>query len=292
MPWKASTAMSQRLEFVKLASEPQANMRALCREFGITPRTGYKWLQRYRAEGESGLQDRSRCPHRSPHQSPAALEEAVLQVRRAHPAWGARKIGWTLSHEHTRVVRAQLSAIFARYGLPEQMLMDNGSLWKGYHSQLTFWLIRLGIQVLHGRLRHPQTQGKDEGLHRTLKSELLAHHTFLDLLDCQQQFDAWREGYNGQRPHEALGLEPPSAHYQASLRPFTGQLPPIEYEPGDILRKTDCIGRLVYQGQKFRMGKAFHDSLMALRPTPRDGVWDVFFCKQRIAQIRLNVAQP
>lgn len=68
--------------------------------------------------------------------------------------------------------------IFGCYGLPERMLIDNGSTLKGFHTGFTFWLVRLGIQVIHGRVRHPQTQGKGERLHRTLKSELLIRHPF------------------------------------------------------------------------------------------------------------------
>lgn len=374
MPWKASTAMSQRQEFVELALKEGANIRALCRQFGITPRTGYKWLHRYWEDGPAGLFERSRRPQHSPHQSSPAVEAQVLQVRHAHRAWGGRKIRWTLAenglstppaastitailaryHEldpgespkhqawqrfemlspnqlwqmdfkgpiemangqschpltvlddHSRflvglracrrqqgrTVRAQLCDLFECYGMPERMLMDNGSVWRGYHSQLSYWLIRLGLQVTHGRLHHPQTQGKDERLHRTLQSELLNVRTILDLQDGQQQFDVWREIYNTQRPHEALGMQPPSRLYVPSPRPFPGELPPIEYEPGAILRTTDCAGRLQYQGQRFRIGKAFHDSLVALRPTSHDGVWDVYFCKQRIAQINQTRLQP
>ncbi len=374
MPWKASTAMSQRVEFVELALKEGANIRALCRQFGITPRTGYKWLHRYREEGSAGLCERSRRPHASPHHSSPATEEQVLQVRQEHPAWGGRKIRWTLQEngmacppaastisailgrhgeldpdegskhrswqrfvmaspnelwqmdfkgpiamtngqvchpltvldDHSRflvglracrrqqghTVRAQLCELFEGYGLPERMLMDNGSVWKGYHSRLSYWLIRLGIQVAHGRVRHPQTQGKDERLHRTLQSELLDHQPIRDLQDGQRQFDAWRDVYNTQRPHEALGMLPPSRLYVPSPRPFPHQLPPIEYEPDAILRMTDCAGRVQYQGRRFRVGKAFHDCLVALRPGSRDGVWEVYFCKQRIAQVSLLSPRP
>ena len=70
-------------------------------------------------------------------------------------------------------VKAQLSEIFRSYGLPDRMLMDNGSPWGDdadtHHTIFTAWLIRLGVQVSHGRPYHPQTQGKDERLHRTLQ---------------------------------------------------------------------------------------------------------------------------
>ena len=91
MPWKASTTMSQRLEFVELALKESANIRALCREFRITPRTGYKWIKRYQEQGEVGLYDHSRRPKRSPQKSSSIVEEAVLKVRRVHPAWGGRR---------------------------------------------------------------------------------------------------------------------------------------------------------------------------------------------------------
>jgi transposase InsO family protein len=92
MPWREVTTMSSRKEFVVLASQEGANIRELCRRFAITPRTGYKWLERYRKGGDGDLGDRSRRPQRSPTRTGGAIEDAVLTERRAHPAWGARKL--------------------------------------------------------------------------------------------------------------------------------------------------------------------------------------------------------
>jgi len=366
--------MSQRVEFVELALKENANIRALCREFGITPRTGYKWIKRYQEQGEVGLYDHNRRPKHSPQKSSPIVEEAVLKVRRAHPAWGGRKIKWRLAqdgmqptpaastitsilsrnemlnpedsmkhrpyqrfemeypnqlwqmdfkgyfemangflchpltviddhsrflvglqacpYQHSRAVQGHLRDIFGSYGLPERMLMDNGAIWKGFHTKLTFWLVRLGIQVVHGRIRHPQTQGKDERLHRTLKNELLVRQPFYDLNDSQFKFDIWRNSYNYERPHQALDMQTPGSQYQPSSRIFTGSFPTIEYEAGDILRKVDCLGKLQFQGRKFRIGKAFKHSLVALRATELDGVFNVFFFKQKIAQIRLLTDNP
>jgi len=75
-----------------LAMKEGANMRALCRQFGISPTTGYKWVGRYLQTGELGLQDRSRRPQTSPHRTPAAMEQRILAVRDKHPAWAGRKI--------------------------------------------------------------------------------------------------------------------------------------------------------------------------------------------------------
>ena len=92
MPWKEVTLMSLRKEFVTLAMTKGTNIARLCHRFEISRKTGYKWLKRYREEGEAGLTDRSRRPRNPPNATPLAMEQAVLKVREAHPAWGGRKI--------------------------------------------------------------------------------------------------------------------------------------------------------------------------------------------------------
>jgi transposase InsO family protein len=92
MPWTERDRMSLRLEFASLASQEGANVRELCRRYGISPKTGYKWLGRYRQEGQAGLVDRSRRPRRSPKQTSGEVEAAVVAVRQEHSAWGGRKI--------------------------------------------------------------------------------------------------------------------------------------------------------------------------------------------------------
>ena len=92
MPWKEVSIMSQRLEFVTLATGTNANIRHLCRCYGISSATAYKWLQRFQATGVKGLQDRSRRPHHSPSRSAIAMEAAIINLRHKHPAWGGRKL--------------------------------------------------------------------------------------------------------------------------------------------------------------------------------------------------------
>ena len=84
MPWREVSAVSERCEFVRLACVEGTCIRELCRRFGISPKTGYKWLRRYRASGRSGLDDRSRRPHRSPRRTPATMEARILAVRDRH----------------------------------------------------------------------------------------------------------------------------------------------------------------------------------------------------------------
>ena len=91
MPWKEMSVMSQRREFVELAQAAGTNKRGLCRRFGISPTTGYKWLGRFCERSDAGLVDLPRRPHHSPARTPPQVEQAVMSAREAHPAWGARK---------------------------------------------------------------------------------------------------------------------------------------------------------------------------------------------------------
>src|SRR5919109_1840585 len=92
MPWQEVTVVSLRAEFVALAHQEGANVRALCRRFGISPPTAYKWLRRHRQAGPAGLVDQSRRPHRSPTRTSSDVEARVLQGRDAQPTWGGRKL--------------------------------------------------------------------------------------------------------------------------------------------------------------------------------------------------------
>jgi hypothetical protein len=92
MPWTSNSIFEARRNFVTLALTPNSNIRGLCRRFNISANTGYQTLERYRAEGEKGLQDRSRAPHRTLLRCSKATERAVLSVRADHPTWGGRRI--------------------------------------------------------------------------------------------------------------------------------------------------------------------------------------------------------
>jgi transposase InsO family protein len=195
-------------------------------------------------------------------------------------------------NEQDTTVRAQLVTVFRRYGLPEAMLMDNGAPWGDAggqpHTVFTAWLMRLGVRVAHGRPYHPQTQGKDERFHRTLKAEVLNGKSFRDLGACQHAFDRWRHIYNHERPHEALALATPSERYRASPRPFPETLPAIEYAPGDTVRKVDVNGHISYKSRCLHVGRAFRDQPIALRSTAEDGVLDVHFGAHRVATLDLR----
>jgi len=92
MSWNEVTTVSQRKEFVDLAMNDGANISELCRRFGISRKTGYKWIARSRGDAEDWAQDRPRRPHRTPARTDSEMERLVLTARDEHPAWGGRKI--------------------------------------------------------------------------------------------------------------------------------------------------------------------------------------------------------
>ena len=195
------------------------------------------------------------------------------------------------ANERGSTVQSNLQQIFNRYGLPQRIAVDNGSPWgdtlDSPYTPLVAWLIRLGIAVSHSRPYHPQTLGKDERFHRTLKAEVIARYSFTDFDAAQQRFDRWRHVYNFERPHEAIDMQIPAARYAPSPRAMPAVLPPIEYETSDIVRRVQQQGWLTYRGHDFRVSKAFTGYPVALRRTTIDGVMDVFFCHQKISQINI-----
>jgi len=108
MPWSVETVVAQRLEFCRLAvaEELGVSFVELCRRYGIKPKTGYKWVARYRLEGAAGLVDRSRRPRWSPAQTAPEMEQLVCEVRREHRTWGGRKIRGVLERRGYRGVPA------------------------------------------------------------------------------------------------------------------------------------------------------------------------------------------
>ena len=195
-------------------------------------------------------------------------------------------------NQQTETVQHQLTSTFRRYGLPERMTMDNGAPWgndwQHPYTPLTVWLIRLGVGVSHSRPYHPQTQGKDERFHRTLDVDLLRWHRFRDAAHVQQHFDEYRHLYNRERPHQSIAMDVPASRYRISTHRFPEQLPRIEYDVGDIIRKVCEKGNFQFRGKRYSVGKAFYGYPIALRSTTNDGVFNVFFCHQKIGQIDLH----
>lgn len=198
-----------------------------------------------------------------------------------------------LANQKTDSVKETLTETFRCYGLPDTLLMDNGSPWGGHarnpYTTLTVWLIRLNIRVSHSRSYHPQTLGKDERFHRTLNEELISQYQWRDLVHLQESFDWWRPRYNFERPHDSLDLDVPASRYQPSLRSFPDLLPPIEYPTDMLVRKVQDGGFVHFKGRTFRFSSAFRGCPVGFNPTRKDGVFDVMFCQHPIKTVDLTI---
>jgi len=370
---------------VKLAGAESANVASLCRRFGISRKTGYKWLKRYSESGEEGLKDRSRRPQGSPVRTPAEMEKRVEELRNSHPAWGGRKVrrrlqdidkekgvsqeaegskipsastitsifrrkkllegdgsggvqkgNWkrfekerpnemwqmdfkghfainggrrchplTVIDDHSRynltlracgnengeTVKKQLLRAFDVYGLPESILCDNGGPWgtrgDGRGTRLAMWLLLCGIDVKHGRPYHPQTQGKDERFHQTLKSEVLKRTLiWRGLAHCQEEFDSWRGVYNHERPHEALGMDTPDTRYEVSERRIPEKLPVAEdfYLDDDVIRVVKSKGEITFRNVFYGVGEGLSGQKLGLRKVGERS-WDVYFGWKKIGTV-------
>lgn len=200
------------------------------------------------------------------------------------------------SNERRDTVQQRLERVFRRYGLPVQINTDNGAPWgssgQGEVTRLGVWLIRLGIRLSYSRPMHPQTNGKCERFHKTLKAEVLMRRTFADLDQAQREFDAWRHLYNFDRPHESLGMKTPFQLYRSSTASMPKTLPTVEYGSSDAVRKVQDGGWINWRGKEFRVGKALIGERVAIRPNNKaDGCYDVYFCHQRITRIDLKQAE-
>ena len=189
-----------------------------------------------------------------------------------------------------------LTGAFHRYGLPVRINADNGPPWGSSRApghgltDLTIWLLRLGISVSHSRPYHPQTNGKLERFHRSLKAEVLNGRSFEDLQQAQQAFDRWRAVYNQQRPHEGIGMAVPLSRYRPSQRPFPTTLAPIEYGPDDDVFTVKWDGKVDFKGRRLKVSNALQRLPIAFRPDPaQDGCYDVYFCHQRFMQLDLRL---
>jgi len=372
MSWQKVTVMSQKIEFIIHALHEGANISELCRRFNISRKTGYKFLNRYKRFGVTGLKERTRRPQNSPRKTTPEIEKRILTLRDDHPTWGGRKLKrrledmghtnipapstitnilkrnrrivdkeslkhtpwksfeaaepndlWqmdfkgnfplqkgrchplTILDDHSRYsicigacqsecfhdVKDQLTESFHTYGLPTAILVDNGSPWKHAEqfTKLSVWLIKLHIQLKHSSPFHPQTIGKDERFHRTLKAEIIPDCMYTSLSRCQRLFDEWRIVYNTERPHESLNMGVPSDRYRISNRRFNEKINEFDYGPTDQVRKVQARGLISFKNREFRVGRAFRGERVAVRPTNKDGLFKVYFMTQKIAEIDLNM---
>lgn len=165
-------------------------------------------------------------------------------------------------------VIASFETIFKEYGLPKAILTDNGGAFAAYgggHTRFERWLMDLDVIPLHGRPLHPQTQGKIERFHRTMKNELLKRTAFLDLSDADRRLKEWRVKYNEVRPHEAINMYCPADVYIPSERKYPSSIEDYKYSGLYRILKVNYKGYLRFDGKEFYLSEAMVGAELEMR---------------------------
>lgn len=375
--------MTERLEFVRACLHRRAmSIQAVCHAFGISEKTGHKWLARFAAGGSEALGDRSHAPHHTPHQLSNEVREEILRLRRQRPTWGPRKlrkqlvkgdrtrpwpalstigallareglvhrrrrnrrVEWralgngrtqalapndvwtadfkgefslgcgalcyplTIVDDHSRYLlrctalagprveptRRVFERLFREHGLPRVIRTDNGMPFcqpnaLGRLGQLAYWWTRLGIRPEHTRPAMPADNGRHERMHRTLKAEATRPAAY-SLASQQRRFTHFQHDYNIERPHEALGDDPPAQHYHSSPRVYPSRQPTMEYPAAIPTRLVDMNGAVKWRNNKIRLSRNLTGEYVGFLPLDNDA-WSICYGPLILAQFILPTAQ-
>jgi transposase InsO family protein len=186
-------------------------------------------------------------------------------------------------------VREHLEHAFHDCGVPEAMLMDHGIPWWGGRSpqgltMLSRWLMKQGIALHWGRIRHPQTQGKVERFHGELQRAVDRRHPQDE--DVQRWLDEFRWEHNYVRPHETLGMATPASRWLPSLRCYDPNPPSWEYEPGSHVLKVDSDGKIRTQRQHWNLSRALSGERVKLVTIEQRVL--VYYCRTLIRELDLR----
>jgi transposase InsO family protein len=185
------------------------------------------------------------------------------------------------------LVREHLESAFGGCGVPEAMLMDHGVPWwsatglQGL-TKLSVWLMKQGIGLHWGRIRHPQTQGKVERFHGELQRAVERRHpTAQD--DMQAWLDEFRWEHNHVRPHEALGMKTPADRWRPSERRYDPNPPTWEYPTGSRVLKVDSDGKIKLHGRHWVVSRALAGERVQL-VTDEQRVL-VYYCRTLVREL-------
>ena len=199
----------------------------------------------------------------------------------------ALKGTWTTGAE---AVKQGLIEAFEASGMPEALLMDHGTPWWNMKSAagwtwLTVWLMKLGIRLHLSGYRHPETQGKVERFHRSL--ERAARRRGYPSADRRQVWlDAFRQEYNHERPHEALGMKTPAQVWRPSGRHYRATPVEWEYETGVEVKRLTARGRLNFQGRSWEISRALAGERVALVRIEQRVL--VYYCRSVVRELDLG----
>lgn len=168
---------------------------------------------------------------------------------------------WPLANTGGAGVKQSLEGYFREHGVPMSLLMDHGTPWFSTTNQqgltwVVVWLIKQGVGLRYSGIGHPQTQGKVERFHRTLKARTKHRGEPTTMQEWQQWATEFRQEYNHERPHEALGMKTPAEVYRAvNLRPYQEQPRQWEYGGGTV-KRLNTQGMLYYRQQTYFVSEA------------------------------------
>ena len=192
-----------------------------------------------------------------------------------------------LTSVRTAEARPVFERLFRTYGLPERIRSDNGVPFAtaalGRLSALSVWWIKLGITPELIEPSSPQQNGAHERMHRTLKAAT-ARPPAANARAQQRRFDAFRQEYNEERPHEALGGEPPGRLWRPSARPYPEKMPEPEYPGYTEKRLVSNAGCFRFKKQVVFISQALKQEWIALEEV-EDGIWSVYFYDVLLARL-------
>ena len=366
MPWKEVRPMEEKVLFVADWLKKLYPFCELCERYGISRKTGYKWVDRFRQSGLDGLVDASRKPHHSPLQTPYPVRQTILELRQrgrmilgpkkiqallrqrfpselppskttiynilqaeglivprrrrrrvspfpqpfspvenVNDVWSADYKGqfrmqnkqWcyplTVMDHHSRYLlgcqvmegprlaetQCIFKSLFQEYGLPKRIRTDNGvpfaSTTTAGLSRLAVWWITLGILPERIELGKPQQNGRHERMHRTLK-QAAVNPPEQDMGEQQESFDRFIHEYNHERPHEALGQNPPASQYQSSPRTYTDTPEELTYPDYFEIRTVQSNGTVYCKNHMVYIGEVLKGHKVGLCEID-EGVWESYF---------------
>lgn len=180
---------------------------------------------------------------------------------------------------------------FFEYGMPLSVLTDNGWTFRGLHGGYTTfekWLMNHDVLPIHGKVRHPQTQGKIERFHRTMKDELLKNRQFQNIQEANLAFQEWRDKYNNIRPHAALNMKCPAQVYTKSERTYSDKVSAYEYGGAFKVVKVNSWGYIRFDKFQSYLSETMIGELIELRPSVDDETFVACYRNFKIAEFDVN----